>query len=148
MNRCVKGLGIEADKRTLDATFDALDNQEMYAGCNTLRLGFSNLTEITVKHNNERSWNYRMNGMPPRFDAAASLILQRVRWELRARRSCPKFGVGVAASAERADRHVLLAPPPPGGELGGLGGARPRHLPGNQSNENVGLGVGARPRRV
>ena len=54
--------------------YDALDDQQMYEGCNLLRIGYSNLTDITVKHNCERSWDYRTNGMPPsgRFKRAAS----------------------------------------------------------------------------
>ena len=57
MNTCSAEPAIQA--------FDALDEQEMYAGCNFVRLGFSNLTDITVKANSDRSWDYRGSGMPP-----------------------------------------------------------------------------------
>mmetsp|Transcript_14352 Transcript_14352/g.18804 ORF Transcript_14352/g.18804 Transcript_14352/m.18804 type:complete len:442 (-) Transcript_14352:281-1606(-) len=42
-----------------------VDMQDMYTNCNTIRVGFSNLTTITVKTNNDRSWDFSTGQLPP-----------------------------------------------------------------------------------
>ena len=41
-----------------------LDNENIYTGCNSLRVQFSNFTEITVKYNNNRSRDYTNPDLP------------------------------------------------------------------------------------
>ena len=42
----------------------ALDNENIYTGCNSLRVQFSNFMEITVKYNNNRSRDYTNPDLP------------------------------------------------------------------------------------
>lgn len=58
-----KGAGFQVmveypDVPTAVTARDGLHNQHMYEGCNILRIGFSNLSTITVRRNSERSWDY------------------------------------------------------------------------------------------
>ncbi|XP_031564300.1 polypyrimidine tract-binding protein 2-like [Actinia tenebrosa] len=53
-----------------------LDGQNIYTGCNTLRIDFSKLTNLNVKYNTEKSRDYTRPDMPPGdVDGAAAFSL-------------------------------------------------------------------------
>jgi hypothetical protein len=50
----------------------ALDGQNIYSGCCTLRCTFSKLGNLTVKYNNERSWDFTNPNLPANEPAGPS----------------------------------------------------------------------------
>ncbi|CAM9238598.1 unnamed protein product, partial [Choristocarpus tenellus] len=69
-----KGSGCQALVQMADvyqamSAHEAADMQEMYSGCNLIRVGYSNLQNVTVKANSERAWNFNVG--PPLEGAAA-----------------------------------------------------------------------------
>ncbi|CAM9544649.1 unnamed protein product, partial [Ectocarpus sp. 4 AP-2014] len=52
-----------ANVHTAMSAHEAADMQEMYSGCNLIRVGYSNLQNVTVKGNTERSWDFNIG--PP-----------------------------------------------------------------------------------
>lgn len=46
------------------AARQALDGQNLYAGCCTLRVSFANVQELNVKYNNERSRDFNNPNLP------------------------------------------------------------------------------------
>jgi len=65
-----KGAGFQAlvqypNEEHAKAAYAAVDCQDMYTNCNTIRVGFSNLNTITVKTNNDRSWDFSTGQLPP-----------------------------------------------------------------------------------
>ncbi|CAM9187480.1 unnamed protein product, partial [Scytosiphon promiscuus] len=52
-----------ANVHTAMNAHEAADMQEMYSGCNLIRVGYSNLQNVTVKGNTERSWDFNIG--PP-----------------------------------------------------------------------------------
>ncbi|CAM9711600.1 unnamed protein product [Chrysoparadoxa australica] len=56
------------------AAHNDLDSEEMYAGCNLVRTGFSNLRTITVQANTARSWEFcspKQAAPPPAYHSSA-----------------------------------------------------------------------------
>ncbi|KAF4692298.1 hypothetical protein FOZ60_013829 [Perkinsus olseni] len=47
-----------ADVETANIAKEQLDGQNIYAGCNTIKVQYSSLPQLEIKHNNERSWDF------------------------------------------------------------------------------------------
>ncbi|RUS84714.1 hypothetical protein EGW08_007542 [Elysia chlorotica] len=52
------------DRISAVAAKDSLDNQNIYNGCNTLKIEFSRMTNLNVKYNNDRSRDFTRNDLP------------------------------------------------------------------------------------
>ncbi|EER09567.1 polypyrimidine tract binding protein, putative [Perkinsus marinus ATCC 50983] len=54
-----------ADVDTANVAKEQLDGQNIYAGCNTIKVQYSSLPQLEVKHNNERSWDFTNPSLLP-----------------------------------------------------------------------------------
>lgn len=45
-------------------TFQSLDNQNIYNGCNTLKIDYSRLTNLNLKYNNDKSRDFTRPDLP------------------------------------------------------------------------------------
>jgi hypothetical protein len=63
------------DKNQAQAAKQALDGQNIYSGCCTLRIQYSNLPSLNVKYNNDKSRDFTNNNLPS-GDAAGPAVGQ------------------------------------------------------------------------
>jgi polypyrimidine tract-binding protein 2 len=56
------------------AAIDRFQGKNIYSGCNTLHIGYSNLPEITVKYNNDRSYDFTNPNLPSGEGQGDSLL--------------------------------------------------------------------------
>lgn len=93
---------------------DSLDNQNIYNGCNTLKIDFSRLTTLNVKYNNDKSRDFTRSDLPTGDNNDSGMMMG-------------DMGIGGAGVLGSGANAMM-------GGLGGMGGGA-FNMAGNMANQ-------------